>query len=193
MVMSIDSSILLGFYQARAGLTGATGLAASATPAKRVAPTAPWNQSSAAQELAANVKGVLLGRKFINEGGARLDLPGGHELRVPAIEQLVAEQRLREADEILDGRIAAAGRSAAPRQRVRVRCTGAREQPTAGTRRCDGRAGRVRPAPVGDAEPAPLVGGKAGRAPARRRPRGRARSPGSATRCTGGSRPTRRA
>lgn len=75
MVMSIDSSLLLGLYQSRAGLnTG--GVAASSTVAKKVAPTAPWNRATADTDISAAVKGAIQGKKFVNENGARLDLPG---------------------------------------------------------------------------------------------------------------------
>jgi len=75
MVTPIDTSVLLGFYQARAGLTAA-GSPLAATSTKRVAPTAPWNSSTGAADASAAVKIALQGRKFVDENGARLDLPG---------------------------------------------------------------------------------------------------------------------
>lgn len=75
MVTSIDSSLLLGYYQSRAGITGGVG-GALAGPTQRVAPTAPWNQSSSAAILSAAVKSVMGGQRFINENAARLDLVG---------------------------------------------------------------------------------------------------------------------
>lgn len=75
MVTGIDTSVLLGFYQNRTGLTG-SGAALASVATKKVAPTAPWNRSLGPQDTSAEVKGALQGRKFINEGGAKLDLPG---------------------------------------------------------------------------------------------------------------------
>jgi len=77
-VISFDSSILLSYYQARSGLTGA---AASGTPAtsssgsKAVVPQAPWLSGSTppASEL---VRSALNGRKFIDEGANATRLKG---------------------------------------------------------------------------------------------------------------------
>lgn len=74
MVTPIDSNLLLGFYQNRLGLNAGSALLSTAS--KKVAPTAPWNQGTAAADVSAAVKGVLLGKKFVNENGAKLDLPG---------------------------------------------------------------------------------------------------------------------
>lgn len=75
MVTPLDTSVLLGFYQSRAGLTGG-GASLASVATKKVAPTAPWNRALGPQDTSAEVKGALQGRKFINEGGAKLDLPG---------------------------------------------------------------------------------------------------------------------
>jgi hypothetical protein len=75
MVSSIDSNVLLGFYQAKSGLTAA-GTPLVSAGSKKVAPTAPWNRSTASVDVSAAVKAALQGRKFINENGAKLDLPG---------------------------------------------------------------------------------------------------------------------
>lgn len=76
MVTGIDSNLLLGFYQSRAGLTtGGASLASTAT--KRTAPTAPWNGGGTSPaDVSAAVKSALQGRKLINENGSKLDLPG---------------------------------------------------------------------------------------------------------------------
>jgi hypothetical protein len=76
MVTPIDTSVLLGFYQSRAGLFGGGGALSSATSTRRTAPTAPWNQEASAAEVSAAAKAALQGRRFINEGSAKLDLPG---------------------------------------------------------------------------------------------------------------------
>ncbi|PZQ62329.1 MAG: hypothetical protein DI570_11220 [Phenylobacterium zucineum] len=76
MVTSIDSSLLLSLYQSRAGVTGGAVATSTGTTAKKVAPTAPWNQQAADSITSAAVKASILGRKFINEGAAQLDLKG---------------------------------------------------------------------------------------------------------------------
>ncbi|HEY0650565.1 hypothetical protein [Phenylobacterium sp.] len=75
MVTPLDTSVLLGFYQAKAGLTGA-GTSFASTTTKRVAPTAPWNRATAAADVSDGVKAALQGRRFVDENGAKLDLPG---------------------------------------------------------------------------------------------------------------------
>lgn len=76
MVTPIDSNLLLGFYQNRLGLN-AGGSVLSSSVSKKVAPTAPWNNGgSEPAAISAAVKGVLQGKKFVNENGAKLDLPG---------------------------------------------------------------------------------------------------------------------
>jgi len=77
MVTSIDSSLLLGIYNTRAGLTGgvSTGVSGS-TSTKRVAPTAPWTKDQTPAEASAAVKAALSGRKLVNENAAQLDLAG---------------------------------------------------------------------------------------------------------------------
>ncbi len=83
MAVNFDSSVLLGFYQARSGLSG---LGAGATPPKggtvgadgkvKYAPTPPWDTKSTAAKASELVKAALAGKRFINEDGAQLDLPG---------------------------------------------------------------------------------------------------------------------
>src|SRR3989344_247301 len=78
MVTPIDTNLLLGIYNTRAGV-GGVSLAGGSSSSKRVAPTAPWTQETTAAEASAAVKGVLAGRKFINESAAQLDLPGASQ------------------------------------------------------------------------------------------------------------------
>ena len=75
MVISIDASLLTGYYAAKAGLTGASATSASGAGAK-VAPTPPWTKLPTAKEASAAVTAALAGRKFIDEDAAKLDLPG---------------------------------------------------------------------------------------------------------------------
>jgi len=76
MVTSIDSSVLLGIYNTRGGLSGGVASSTSSTAKKRVAPTAPWASQATPAESTAAVKAALAGRKFINENAAQLDLAG---------------------------------------------------------------------------------------------------------------------
>ncbi|MDB5429005.1 MAG: hypothetical protein JWP35_121 [Caulobacter sp.] len=78
MVTGIDSSVLLSYYQARAGVpvSGAASTGTAAGGAKKYAPTAPWSTTSSAPKSAELVKQALLGRSLIDENAAQLDLPG---------------------------------------------------------------------------------------------------------------------
>ncbi|ACG77802.1 regulatory protein FlaEY [Phenylobacterium zucineum HLK1] len=77
MVISIDTSLLMGLYQSRLVGTGAAlSTQARASTSSKSAPTAPWSTGGTAPDPAQTVKAALQGRKFIDEGGAQLDLPG---------------------------------------------------------------------------------------------------------------------
>lgn len=69
-----NSSALLSLYGVDPStLPATTGLAA---PTKKVAPTAPWSKLPTPAEASANVKAALMGRKYVDENGAQLDLKG---------------------------------------------------------------------------------------------------------------------
>jgi hypothetical protein len=75
----IDTSVLLGYYQARTGGTGANtaaGTGATGGATKKYAPTAPWSTQSTAPKSPELVKQAMLGRSLIDENAAQLDLPG---------------------------------------------------------------------------------------------------------------------
>jgi len=80
MVISVDTNLLLGFYQSRtAGLGGGAGAAlggSSASSRSKVAPTAPWSTTATPPPAGELVKAALRGGKVINEGAAQLDLEG---------------------------------------------------------------------------------------------------------------------
>lgn len=79
MSVTFDTSILLSYYQAKTGLVGLSGgaPAAGAAATAKKTPTAPWNAPQpTAQEASALVKGVMAGRKFVDESAAQLDVPG---------------------------------------------------------------------------------------------------------------------
>jgi hypothetical protein len=77
-LIQFDPNVLLGYYQSRNGGTGAVaaGGAAKTSPAGKYAPTAPWSATSAYARADDLVKNVLLGRRFIDESAAKLDLAG---------------------------------------------------------------------------------------------------------------------
>jgi hypothetical protein len=77
MVIGIDSSVLLGYYQAKSGVpvTSSDGTTAS-TITPKVAPTAPWTTQETAKQASANVTAALAGHKIIDENAAKLDLSG---------------------------------------------------------------------------------------------------------------------
>lgn len=76
MSVGFDSSVLLSYYQARSGSLTSGGASAQPGVAKKVAPTAPWSATPNPNEASAAVKSALAGRKFIDEGAAKLDLTG---------------------------------------------------------------------------------------------------------------------
>ncbi|CAN1509955.1 hypothetical protein MCEMIH16_00765 [Caulobacteraceae bacterium] len=77
MVVSFDTSSLLSYYQARQGqATGSTVGAGAPGAAKKYAPTPPWSTTSGAARSSELVKSVMAGRRFIDEGSAKLDLEG---------------------------------------------------------------------------------------------------------------------
>ena len=79
-MISFDSSILLSYYQARAGVTGAAASGTSTTTTtasggkKAVVPNAPWlgNAPVASEQ----VRSALNGRKFVDEGASASNLKG---------------------------------------------------------------------------------------------------------------------
>jgi hypothetical protein len=79
MVIGIDSSILLGYYQVKAGISSASSSSSSSTSstsAVKYAPTPPWNATETDKQASANVTSALAGHKLIDESAAKLDLPG---------------------------------------------------------------------------------------------------------------------
>ena len=79
MVVSLNNSYLLGLYGISATTSDTSG-ATAAPAAKKVAPTAPWSNTpkpaEAAAQASATVKAAIVGRKFIDEDAAQLDLKG---------------------------------------------------------------------------------------------------------------------
>lgn len=84
-----DQSYVLGLFTTTANastngiisldlssLVTGSSTAASNLPAKRVAPTPPWNVSESATQVSTDVQTALAGQPIINESAAKLDLPG---------------------------------------------------------------------------------------------------------------------
>lgn len=78
-MITFDSNLLLGYYQAKAGM-GTSALASGATSAaaRKASPTAPWSGGQA-PEPSELVRNALAGRKFVDENAAKLDVKGASE------------------------------------------------------------------------------------------------------------------
>lgn len=80
-MINLDSNLLLSYYQARNGASAAlaqssgTNNAASASKA----PTPPWSSLSKSPKPDEMIKGVLAGRKFIDEYASQLDVKGASD------------------------------------------------------------------------------------------------------------------
>jgi len=76
MTISFDTSILLAYYQNRAGVP-VTGSTSTSTAAKKVAPTPPWQTQLTPTTTAAKaVQSLIAGHSLIDENAAQLDLAG---------------------------------------------------------------------------------------------------------------------
>ena len=86
MQIGSDQSYVLGLFNTTNTSQGVTtmdlssltaaGQAAGAAPAKRVAPTPPWNYSETPTQAKANVRTALAGQPIVNEAAAQLNLAG---------------------------------------------------------------------------------------------------------------------
>jgi hypothetical protein len=77
MTVTFDTSVLLSYYQVKAGLTATgTSAAASSTATAKKAPTPPWQTSAQPLSATKATQALLAGRKIIDESSAKLDLPG---------------------------------------------------------------------------------------------------------------------
>ena len=79
-MISLDTNLLLGCYQARNGLSAAVGGTSTNVAASTAkAPTPPWSTLSAAPKADEMLKSVMMGRKFIDEYQTQLDVKGASE------------------------------------------------------------------------------------------------------------------
>jgi hypothetical protein len=89
MQVGVNQGYLLGLFATSSdgtpapmdlsGLAIATTTAAASGPSQPVAPTAPWSHAETPAQATANVQSALAGHALINEGAAKLDLPGASE------------------------------------------------------------------------------------------------------------------
>lgn len=79
-MISLDTNLLLGYYQAKNGLSAAVGgTATNVASSVKKAPTPPWSTLSAAPKADEMLKSVMMGRKFIDEYQTQLDVKGASE------------------------------------------------------------------------------------------------------------------
>jgi hypothetical protein len=79
MTISIDPSLLVSYYQSKAGInangSGTSTASASSAPS---APTPPWNQTPTATQISAQVQAAIDGQALINPGGVKLSSSGAN-------------------------------------------------------------------------------------------------------------------
>lgn len=79
-MITFDSNLLLSYYQARSSAGGSSVASASSGLAtKKAVPTAPWSSLSKAPQADELMKSVLVGRKFVDENAAKLDVKGASD------------------------------------------------------------------------------------------------------------------
>lgn len=79
-MISLDTNLLLGYYQARTSAgAAAPGSATSAVNLAKKAPTPPWSTLSKAPKADEMLKSVMMGRKFIDEYQTQLDVKGASD------------------------------------------------------------------------------------------------------------------
>jgi hypothetical protein len=77
MTITIDTSTLLSYYQARTGQTATLAVGGATLGGKpKYAPTPPWATDSGAARAPALVKRAMTGQRIVDEGAAKLDLAG---------------------------------------------------------------------------------------------------------------------
>ncbi|MFC3069719.1 SBBP repeat-containing protein [Phenylobacterium soli] len=75
MTVTFDTSVLVNWYQAKAGFASAAATAAGGSGASGKVPTAPWNPGVKQPKTSALVSAALSGKSFIDEKAAKLDVP----------------------------------------------------------------------------------------------------------------------
>lgn len=77
-MITFDSNLLLGYYQAKAGLGGAVSAGGNLLGPQKQAPTAPWSGGQA-PEPSELVRNALAGRNFVDVNAAKLDVKGASD------------------------------------------------------------------------------------------------------------------
>ncbi|HEX4199371.1 MAG TPA: hypothetical protein VHZ26_18195 [Caulobacteraceae bacterium] len=79
MTISIDSSLLLNYYDVKAGVPASTtsGSGATTTAASASTPTTPWAKAATTAQTNSLVQSVLNGQPLINPNAAKLSVPAG--------------------------------------------------------------------------------------------------------------------
>jgi hypothetical protein len=79
VTITLDTSVLLGYYQSKYGGTSATTSGGATASTAKPLPTAPWETDSGAPRSSDLVRQVLAGRKFVDPNAAQLDVKGASE------------------------------------------------------------------------------------------------------------------
>jgi hypothetical protein len=79
MTISIDSGILLSYYDLKAGVSASTtsGSGTTSTSTAATAPTTPWAKTATTAQTNSLVQSVLNGQALINPNTTKLSVPGG--------------------------------------------------------------------------------------------------------------------
>ncbi|HEY3890055.1 MAG TPA: WD40 repeat domain-containing protein, partial [Caulobacteraceae bacterium] len=77
MTISIDSSLLLSYYDLKAGVPQSATGSGSAAVSTSTAPTTPWAKAPTTAQTNSLVQSLLNGQSLINPGAAKLSVPAG--------------------------------------------------------------------------------------------------------------------
>jgi len=79
MTIAIDSSLLLSYYDLKAGVpqSATSGSGSTSSPTTPTGPTTPWAKTPTAAQTNSLVQSVLNGQSFINPNAAKLSVPAG--------------------------------------------------------------------------------------------------------------------
>jgi hypothetical protein len=118
MTITIDSSVLTAYYQAKAGVgTAASGGAGAGNgTGKTKTPTPPWDLKSSAPRAPALVKAVMSGARFLDPNAAKLDAAAPDDYR-----KLFALYQGLNALQGLSDQVNASGVSEGEKARIRAR------------------------------------------------------------------------
>lgn len=78
-MITFDNSVLLSYFQSRSGAGVSSAASSTSAVAAKKVPTAPWSSLSKAPQADELMKSALLGRKFVDEAAAKLDVKGASD------------------------------------------------------------------------------------------------------------------